>query len=192
MTIVAYGFGLSPNIGSVTPAAADSLNDTGIVNRNLSRRIHQVLYSLKRLWGGSFTIYQMGDATVNHLDGQKTIPRTVTHIRRGLIIPGKNIRDVEQTISMISANKAFVMGGSYDISARTFIIDRKDAPNLELTESDWIVFDNRRYEVMDFQELEFDSAWIVSGRAVEGDIPAQIRLLCADNLIRVSQGADQT
>lgn len=189
MTIVAYGFGLSPT--TTVAISKDSVNDCGIVNRNISRRINQVMYSLKRLWGGSFTIYQMGNATANHLTGTKNIPRTVTSIRRGIIIPGKSTRDIGQTISMISANKAFASGGSYDTTARLFIVDRVDAPNLDLTESDWIVFDNRRYEVKDFQEFEFDSAWVIAGRAIEGEIPEQIRLLSADNLIRVDQTAEE-
>lgn len=191
MTIVAYGFGLSSPVAVVAAPSQDSLNDCGIVNRNLSRRINQVMYSLKRLWGGSFTIYQMGDATTNHLTGTKNVPRTVTNIRRGIIIPGKSTRDIGQTISMISANKAFASGGSYDTTARLFIVDRVDAPNLDLTESDWIVFDDRRYEVKDFQEFEFDSSWVIAGRAIEGEIPEQIRLLAADNLIRVDQTAEE-
>lgn len=188
MTIVAFGFGISPG---ASVESQDSFNDFGIVNRNLSRRISHVLYSLKRLWGGSFTIYQMGDATVDTLTGSKDIPRSVIHIRRGLVIPGKSIRDVEQSISVISANKAFVTGGTYDTTARLFIVDRVDAPNLDLTVSDWIVFDNRRYEVKEFQEFEFDSAWVIAGQAIEGEIPEQIRLLSADNLIRVDQLAEQ-
>lgn len=168
------------------------MNDTGIVNRNLSRRIAQTMYSLKRLWGGSFVIYQMGDATFDSLTGQKTIPRTVTPVTRGIIMPGKTIREAVQNISVISANKSFVQGGTYDITAKTFIVDRVDAPNLDLTESDWIVFDNKRYEVKEFQEFEFDSAWIIVCRAVEGEIPEQIRLLSADNLIRLDQVSEQT
>jgi hypothetical protein len=168
-----------------------SFNDKGIVNRNISRRINQSLYSLKRLWGGSFSIYSVGDATVNHLDGTQQEPATVVHIRRGIILPGKHIRDVKQTISMISANKSFVFGGSYDRTARTFIVDRGDAPTLNLTESDYIIYDGKRYEVKEFQEYEFDSAWIIAGQAIEGEVPRQIRLLSADNLIRLSQSANE-
>lgn len=191
MTIVAYGYGISVGGAAGSSGPQDSFNDTGIVNRNLSRRINQVMYSLKRMWGGSFTIYQMGDATVDYLVGSKDIPRTVIHIRRGIVVPGKSVRDVERSISIISANKTFVTGGTYDTTARLFIVDRVDAPNLNLTESDWIVFNNRRFEVKEFQEYEFDSAWVIAGRAIEGEIPEQIRLLAADNLIQLDQSSEQ-
>lgn len=163
------------------------INDAPVVNRNIARRIALTLYSLKRLWGGSFTIYKVGDATVDHLVGSKIEPTTVTFIRRGIILPGKHIRDIKHTVSMISANKSFVTGGNYDRTARTFIVDRVDAPNLDLTESDYIIFDNKRYEVKEFQEFEFDSAWVIAGQAIEGEVPTQIRLLSADNLIQLEQ-----
>ncbi len=177
------------SVRAVPVFVKQSFNDKGIINRNISRRINQTLYSLKRLWGGSFSIYSVGDATANHLDGTQAEPATVVHVRRGIILPGKHVRDAKQTISMISANKSFVFGGTYDRTARTFIVDRVDAPTLNLTESDYIIYDNKRYEVKEFQEFEFDSAWVISGQAVEGEIPRQIRLLSADNLIRLEQTA---
>lgn len=191
MTIVAYGYGLVAPVSTGQSTEAP-INDTGIINRNLSRRINQTMYALKRKWGGSFVIYQMGDATVNSQTGVRNVPQAVTPVRRGIIMPAKTIREAMQTISVISANKTFVSGGSYDSSTKTFIVDRVDAPNLDLTESDWIVYDNRRFEVKEFQEFEFDSAWVITGKAIEGEIPEQIRLLSADNLIRVEQDADQT
>jgi hypothetical protein len=183
-------FGLGTKAGS-SPGVETAINDKGIVNRNVSRRINQTLYSLKRLWGGSFVIYSIGDATVDHLTGTQDEPAQVIPIKRGIILPGKHMRGIKQTIAMISANKSFVTGGTYDTTARTFIVDRVDAPNLDLTESDYIIYDNKRYEVKEFQEFEFDSAWVIAGQALEGETPIQIRLLSADNLIRLDQLAAQ-
>lgn len=182
-------FACLDSVRAVPVFVKQSFNDKGIINRNISRRINQTMYSLKRLWGGSFSIYSVGDATVNHLTGTQSEPATVVHIRRGIILPGKHVRGIKQTVSMISANKSFVYGGNYDTTARTFIVDRVDAPTLNLTESDYIVYDNKRYEVKEFQEFEFDSAWVIAGQAVEGEVPRQIRLLAADNLIRLEQNA---
>ena len=182
-------FACLDSVRAVPVFVKQSFNDKGIINRNVSRRINQTMYSLKRLWGGSFSIYSVGDATADHLTGTKSQPATVVHIRRGIILPGKHVRDIKQTVSMISANKSFVYGGNYDTTARTFIVDRVDAPTLNLTESDYIVYDNKRYEVKEFQEFEFDSAWVIAGQAIEGEVPRQIRLLAADNLIRLEQNA---
>ena len=164
-----------------------------IVSHNLNKRIDANLYMLKRTYGGTISIYQMGDATLDHLTGIRTVPRTVTVVRRAIILPVKIKREVVQSISLISANKAFVVGGNFDTNLRMFIVERDDAPDItKLTESDWIVYRNKRYEIKSFEEYEFDSAWVVIGKAVSGDIPEQIYPLCADNLLEIAQNSGQT
>lgn len=156
---------------------------------NLSRRIDQALYALKRQYGGTICIYQMGDATVNHLTGVKSIPKTTTIVKRAIVLPVKVAREVVKNISVISANKAFIVGGNYDTGTRMFIIEKTDAPNLDLGESDWIMYRNKRYEIKSFEEYEFDKAWVVIGKQLKGEIPSQIHILAADNLIRLTQSA---
>ena len=165
-------------------------------NRNLNRQVINTLYMLKRRYGGSFDFYRRGtDGETDHKTGKVTVDKTSIRIERGIILPAKVIREAVQTLSIISANKAFVVGGTYDSSTRMFIVDRRDVPNLELknfqpTPDDWIVYNGRKDEIKDFTEFEFDSAWVFTGRAVLGDVPEQIFLPSADNLIRVNQGAE--
>lgn len=159
-----------------------------IVNRHLNQRIRLVLYGLKRQYGGSIDIYQKGSQSVDYETGAKTINKDVIPIRRAIILPAKVLREASQTISVISANKAFIYGGTYDSSTRMFIIDRRDVPELpELTEDDWIVYDGRKFEIKQFEMAEFDSAYVITGKAVLGDVPEQIHLLSADNLLRLEQ-----
>lgn len=152
---------------------------------------------LKRQYGGTFDLYRRGPGgDVNHLTGKVVVDKSVITIKRGIILPAKVIREATQNISVISANKAFVFGGTYDSSTRMFIVDRRDVPDLDLKEfdptpDDWIVYRGRKYEIKDFQEFEFDSAWVFTAKAVLGDIPEQIFQLAADNLVRVAQGASQ-
>jgi len=169
-----------------------------ITDRNLNRQVLNTLYMLKRRYGGDFDLYRRGpDGATNHKTGVVTVDKTNIPIKRGIILPAKVIRESVQTLSIISANKAFVIGGTYDSSTRMFIVDRRDVPNLELkdfqpTPDDWIVYKGRKYEITHFTEFEFDSAWVFTGRAVLGDVPEQIFLPNADNLIRVNQSVDQS
>ncbi len=162
---------------------------------NLNRRVSNALYMLRRQYGGRFDFYRRGTTgNTDHLTGDVTVDKTVVSIDRGIILPAKVMREATQTLSMISANKSFVVGGTYDNSTRMFIVDRKDVPDLELkdfepTSDDWIVYNGRKYEIKFFSEIEFDSAWVFTGKAVLGDIPEQIFQMSADNLVRVSQGA---
>jgi hypothetical protein len=156
---------------------------------NLNRRIDQTLYMMKRQYGGTICIYQMGDMQVNHLTGVKTVPKTVKVIKRAIILPVKVAREVVKNISIISANKSFIVGGNFDTGTRMFIIEQTDAPGLELGESDWIVYRDRRYEIKSFEEYEFDKAWVIVGKQIKGDVPSQIYTLAADNLIRLTHGS---
>lgn len=161
-----------------------------VVNRNLNRRILQALYMLKRQYGGSIAIYKKGTQTTDYDTGNKTIVKEVYPIRRAIILPVKVAREAVQTISVISANKAFVVGADYDAGTRMFIVDRRDEANLpELTENDWIVYQNRKYEIQKFEMFEFDSAYVIIGRVIYGDTPEQIYPLCADNLLRINDAS---
>lgn len=164
-------------------------------NRYLNRRIQNTLYMLKRQYGGCFDFYRRGNGgSTDYKTGTVVVDKSMYQITRGIILPAKVIREAVQTLSIISANKAFVVGGTYDSSTRMFIVDRKDVPDLDLKEfeptpDDWIVYDGLKYEIKDFTVFEFDSAWVFTGRAILGDKPEQIFHLCADNLVRVDQGA---
>lgn len=163
-----------------------------VTNRNLNRRILQLLYALKRQYGGSIDIYKKGSQTTDYDTGVKVIGRDVFPIRRAIILPVKVAREAIQPISVISANKAFVVGGTYDSSTRLFIVDRRDEANLpELGNDDWIVYEGKKYEIKQFEMFEFDSAYMITGRAVHGDVPEQIHVVCADNLIRLDDQLDQ-
>lgn len=151
-----------------------------VTNRNLTNRLRSILYSMKRNFGGSIAVYQLGDAVTNTRTGVKTIPRTVFEVKRAIILPAKLMREASQGISVISANKKFVYGGTYDSAVRLFIIDKKDVPTLELRESDYIVYNNRKYEIKDFQEFEFDAGWSIVAKAVLGDVPEKIFNLKAE------------
>lgn len=110
-------------------------------------------------------------------------------IPRAIILPARVTREVVQSISQISANKAFVYGGSFDSRTRTFIIDRRDCPGLILKDDDWLVFDGRKYEIKAIQEFEYDTAWVVTARHQVGDINEQIFLCGVDHLLDLTQTA---
>jgi len=152
------------------------------------------MYSLKKEYGnGPLSVYQLGSTTTNLDTGVKSVAKTVTVINRAIILPAKIARDVIQTISQISANKAFVYGGSYDSRTRTFIIDRLDCTAIsELKEDDWIVFNNRKYEIKSIQEFEFDTAWVIIAKHQLGDVGEQVFPLQADHLLDLLQTATAT
>lgn len=163
------------------------------INRNLNERIRECLYSLKEQYGGGpVSIYTFGGTTTNVQTGVKTVTKSVTVIKTAIILPAKVGRDVIQNISQISANKAFVTGGSYDSRSRKFIIDRRDCPDLELKDDDWLVFDGRKYEIKTIEEFEYDTAWVITARHQLGDVFEQLFPSSTDNLLEFTQTVTAT
>ena len=105
-------------------------------------------------------------------------------MRRAVIVPSRIDRTVQQTISIISANKEFVTGGHYDVNQRDFIIDRHDVPSLpELTADDWIVYNRRKYQIKTVEDFEVDAGWIISARELVGEVPEFILDLKSESFL---------
>jgi hypothetical protein len=79
------------------------------------------------------------------------------------------MRSVIQTISVISANKKLVQGGTFDAGDRIFIIDRSDVPDtFELEKDDWIEYNGQRYDLKYVDEFEPNTSWLALGKVIEG------------------------
>jgi hypothetical protein len=157
---------------------------------SLKRTIKKTLYMMLRQYGGTIDIYTLTSSTTNQETGVTTIVKDVVHVNRAVVLPAKILKEVRKSISQISANKMFVVGGTYDAGARIFIVDRDDAPDLELTSNSYLVYRNRKYEIESFQEYEFESGWIIVGRELIGEVPEQIYLLRADSLLELQGDAN--
>ena len=159
--------------------------------KSFNRRTKNTLYMLKRQYGGTINIYKMGDAVTDHLTGVRTVPLDVTVVRRAVVLPIKTVRESAQTISIISANKSFVTGGNYDTGLRMFIVEQTDAPSItELTESDWVVYKNKKYEIKSFEEYESGTGWVIIGKNIFGEPFNQVFPMYADNLLQLTHSGD--
>ena len=144
-------------------------------NRALSRLIRRTLYSLKRQYGNRADVYQLNDAATDYETGVKTVDKTVNVVRKCIVLPVKVVREVVQSISQISANKMFIMGASFDVGTRMFIIDARDLPaSYAFTNDDWIVYNGRRYDIKSYEEFEYHTAWSIIGREIKGVRPEQV------------------
>lgn len=135
----------------------------------LNQQIRRTLYALKRSYGGAITVYQNVTLATDTKTGEVTRTKTATQIQRVVILPVTISRELKQSISLISANKMTVTGGHFEVGKRLFIIDRHDAPTLVLQESDWLVYNDRKYAIESFEEYEFDTAYVVVGKEMPGE-----------------------
>ena len=197
MTIVAYGYGISPGSGFIPgPSTPPVTPNNQIVSRYVSVRIRQTIYKLKRLYGGSIFLYRQGTPSVDIDTGVTTwTGRSVITISRAIILPVKIDRTQTQTISMISADKQFVYGGSYDRGSRWFYIDPRDLPpGYVIEQDDWIVYKGldgiaRKYEIKTAKDSEFDTLWEILGTELIGVIPEQVHNLTGYSILDLEQSA---
>jgi len=148
----------------------------------LSRQIQVALYVLKRQYGGPISIFRLLSSVVDPRTGEATVRTQVTRVRRAAVLPAMMTRDVVRNISIISADKQLVQGGSYDASKRVFIIDRRDARSLVLSQDDWLLWDGIKYQFEKIEKLEFRTGWIITGKALLGETVLQQTLDVSDVL----------
>jgi len=160
----------------------------------LNRQIQVALYSLKRLYGGAIVIYHLVSSEADPQTGVAEVKTIATRISRAIILPVKVTREVERNISIISANKQMVMGGSHEGGKRVFIIERRDAPNLVLVKDDWLAYEGAKYAIESIEEYEFKSAWVIVAKHLAGETASSTTLvqsLEASDQLQVSQSGEE-
>ena len=142
-------------------------------NYSLNQQLRRVLYALKRQYGGAIVIYQNGAVTTDTKTGEVARTKTATHIQRAIILPVKISAEVKHTVALISANKQMLTGagGGFETGQRLFIIERRDCPNLVLHKTDWVGYNGRKYAIENYEEYEFDAAYLVTGKELPAEPP---------------------
>ena len=147
------------------------------------------MYMLKRQYGGTVDIYRLLSTDTDMKTGVVTATKDMTRIDRAVVLSAKVSREVKQSISMISSNKEMVMGGTHDERTRIFIVDRTDCPDLVLTKDCWLLYNEKKYAIDYFEESEVDSSWVIVGKELVGEVPEQIFLVAADDLLLLDSEA---
>jgi hypothetical protein len=164
----------------------------------LNQQLRRVLYALKRQYGGSIVVYQNGEVTTDTTTGEVTCTKTASRIERAIILPVKVSAEAKHTVAMISADKQMLTGagGGFEAGRRLFIIERRDCPSLVLHKTDWVGYNGRKYSIENYEEYEFDAAYLIIGKELAGEslgvAGSIVDLSAADTLAPDSQAATET
>jgi hypothetical protein len=91
----------------------------------------------------------------------------------------------------MTANRAIAQGGAYDTGTRHFLFDRREVPrDLDLKKDDWIVFDDKHYDIQSVEDYGFKTGWLVVAKELKGRLevideihdPQRLPLEAADRL----------
>src|SRR4030043_1647231 len=98
--------------------------------------IKKIIYSLKRKFGFSVSIYKVTSVTLDLETGEKETITERKKVKRVILLP------VDITRTYVPAiDKVIQTGGAFDPQDRFIIIDKKDLGTFELKIDDYIIFD---------------------------------------------------
>jgi len=139
-------------------------------NPNLQREIRQVLYQLKSRYGAPVDVYQGSSQQTDYRSGAKTAVATKTSIRMAIVMPADATRKFFYSISYLAESRAFTSQGGpgWDDESKGFIFDGRDMPGHTWEVEDWVVYDGKRYDVSNIEELEFGTGWMIIGKRAKG------------------------
>lgn len=145
---------------------------------NLTNIQRRVLYSLEKRFGAPLDYYRLLGSETNIETGVRSINRKVINVPRAVILPTRVRREAERSISVISADKKFVQGGGYDIGLKQFIIRGELLSEINGVQlDDWIVYQSRRFNVVEFDDYEFSGSYLITAREAVGAQSRQLHSL---------------
>lgn len=127
--------------------------------------IKNVIYQLKKEYGKYITIYKNTSNTVDFDTGIKNTVVTFRRVKKAVLLPSNLIRTF---VYKSGLDPDFKEGGFIDINDRIMLIDAKDLRNFDLTMDDYIVYSNKRWQVIKVTEFEDQAAYLVQLRVSEG------------------------
>lgn len=156
------------------------------MSRTRLHYIRATLYRMKRLYGLPIDLCQSILGTTNLATGEKDISYLKVHIARAIVQPARTSRSFVYDLAYISANKDFTSGGFFDSSDRRVIIDAADLPaDWELDNNQFVIFNNRRFDVKGFYEFEANMGFILMLRETKGQ--KMVRPLDAVSILSFEQ-----
>ncbi len=117
--------------------------------------VNDIIYTLKRDYGCSLELYIVKTVTPNLDTGRSTSDIRKVKINRAPVL------------SFIAANKNFTYGGLFGTSTRLIMIDTEDLPvDYEYFEDQYIIFENRRYNMKEM--ARYDGGYAFTVEEVKG------------------------
>ena len=134
-----------------------------------NRFMRQAMYVHKRQHGATVVIRRKVEVQTDPKTGESIWQIRQWRVRRAVVLPAKTQREVKQNAGAMAANRAIIQGSYFDTSARHFLFDRRDLPDgFILEKDDWLVFNNRHYDIESIAEYEYDAAWLVIAKELKG------------------------
>lgn len=157
--------------------------------RNKLRFMYESVYKLKRDYGLPLDIYRITGETTDYETGKKTTIKVKFHIRRGIFLPSRVMRDFAKDVAYQGDMRNAKYQGLFDSSQRQLVIDKTDLNDIfkTLTTADWIVFNHTRWEISEIDEFEEDVAYWLIIKQMKGATKYEVHSLSLKSKLQFTE-----
>jgi hypothetical protein len=147
-----------------------------MLKRNVGRSVRTALYALQRAQGVPVQIQNVSGGTFDPETGLNTAAKTVVNVRRVVTFSTKQTTRFEYDLGFVAANKNFTYGALFGVGDRVFVVSARDLPKgFEITlQNTHLVFNDKKWKVADFEELDHGAGYIISTRQTQASSPEAV------------------
>ena len=129
--------------------------------RKATRFIQSVIYRLKRQYGFQLTLYKILNVDKDLDTGEQRDNVKLLTIRRAVLLPSSLTRKFIYDPAYLKSNKNFTTGGTFDPNNREILLDYRDVGEFDIEIDDYVIYDRKRWQVVEVIELEYKTAFII-------------------------------
>lgn len=133
------------------------------------------MYALKRDYGFPAAVYRTTPGATNLETGEKSITRVKYAIDNVIVLPNKADTLGFYAAPLLQASRPFAYGGFQDQDLKFMMIDGEDLPvDFRLEQSDTIVYENKKFEIVTLLEIEDQLGYLVTAKWLKGESPNEV------------------
>lgn len=134
-------------------------------SHNKLRFVRRTLYRLKRRFGVPATLYRLTVSPPDRVTGNTGSTISPFYVDKMIFLPEKTLNKFMYGAS-VGSNIA--RGASFQIGDREIIIDARDLPkDFVVGTEDYVVIDNKHYEMVNIVKFETNAGWYLTVRWIQ-------------------------
>lgn len=146
------------------------------------------MYALKRQYGYPAAVYRTTAGTTNLETGEKSVTRVKYAIDQVIVLPSRADSIGFYAAPLLQSSRPFAYGGFQDQDLKLMMIDGEDLPvDFRLEQSDSIVYEHKKFEIVTLQEIEDQIGYLVTAKWLKGEPPNEVHEVSLFQNFRIVQ-----
>lgn len=152
------------------------------------RDTRRAIYALKRRYGIPATLYQLSSDNNNIETGVKTETLTPWQLDKFVTFDASVLSKFQYSLTFLASNSNFAYGGIFEVGDRVGLVDAESLPkDYVVNKKDYMVFNGKKYEIVKYEELDFNSGYVLHLRHTHGVVKKQIHTVSSTSILSLAQ-----